>query len=100
MADLLWDGVSSFIGPDLMRSLPDARVPAWLSGELITRLAARRKARCESERHDHRHGSGQREAGAGSKYEPVFTDRLLATLVHLRIGGTHEALGVIRRRSA
>ncbi|WP_406503130.1 transposase family protein [Streptomyces sp. NBC_00212] len=33
--------------------------------------------------------------GAGPKYEFVFVDRLLATLVHLRNGLTHAALGVI-----
>ena len=32
---------------------------------------------------------------AGPKYELVFTDRLLVTLVHLRTGLTHEALGVL-----
>lgn len=36
-----------------------------------------------------------REAGAGPKYGLVFVDRLLVTLVHLRTGLTHEALGVI-----
>ncbi|MCX4792341.1 MULTISPECIES: transposase [unclassified Streptomyces] len=70
-------------------------VPKWLLGELVTELAARWEARCESERHDRRQGSRRREAGAGPKYELVFTDRLLATLVHLRTGLTYEALGVI-----
>jgi DDE superfamily endonuclease len=70
-------------------------VPEWLLGELVTELAARWEARCESERHDCRQGSRRREAGAGPKYELVFTDRLLATLVHLRTGLTYEALGVI-----
>ncbi|WP_229346892.1 transposase family protein [Streptomyces sp. UNOB3_S3] len=37
----------------------------------------------------------QRNAGAGPKYELVFVDRLPATLVHLRTGLTHAALGVI-----
>ncbi|WP_406423477.1 transposase family protein [Streptomyces sp. NBC_01589] len=32
---------------------------------------------------------------AGPKYELVFIDRLLVTLVHLRTGLTHEALGVL-----
>ncbi|MFB7531398.1 transposase family protein [Streptomyces sp. NPDC056178] len=64
-------------------------------GELVTELAARWEARCESERHDRRQGSRRREAGAGPKYELGFTDRLLATLVHLRTGLTYEALGVI-----
>lgn len=70
-------------------------VPEWLLGELVTELAARWEDRCESERHDRRQGSRRREAGAGPKYELVFTDRLLATLVHLRTGLTYEALGLI-----
>ncbi|MGY3206220.1 hypothetical protein ACVW19_006735 [Streptomyces sp. TE5632] len=37
----------------------------------------------------------RRKAGAGPKYELVFTDRVLVTLVRLRTGLTHEALGVI-----
>ncbi|MFF2808489.1 transposase family protein [Streptomyces sp. NPDC058000] len=44
---------------------------------------------------ERREGDRRREAGAGPKYELVFTDRLLATLVHLRTGLTHEALGVL-----
>ncbi|MGW3985444.1 transposase family protein, partial [Streptomyces mirabilis] len=34
----------------------------------------------------------QREAGAGPKYDLVFTDRVLVTLVHLRTGLPHAAL--------
>jgi hypothetical protein len=64
-------------------------------GELIEELAPRWEARCESARHERRRGARRRQAGAGPKYELVFTDRLLATLVHLRTGPTHEALGVI-----
>lgn len=63
--------------------------------ELIEELAPRWVSRCESARRDRREGSRRREAGAGPKYELVFTDRLLATLVHLRTGLTHEALGVL-----
>ena len=55
-------------------------------GELVIELAPQWEARCES---------GRRQAGAGPKYELVFTDRLLVTLAHLRTGLTHEALGVI-----
>jgi hypothetical protein len=33
--------------------------------------------------------------GPGPKYGLVFVDRLLVTLVHLRIGLTHQALGVV-----
>ena len=64
-------------------------------GELVTELAPWWEARCESGRRQRRRGDRRRQAGAGPKYELVFTDRLLATLVHLRTGLTHEALGVI-----
>ncbi|MCX4825798.1 transposase family protein [Streptomyces sp. NBC_01142] len=64
-------------------------------GALVTELAPRREARCESGRHDRRGWARQREAGAAPKYGLVFTDRLLVTLVHLRTWRTHEALGVI-----
>lgn len=64
-------------------------------GALVSELAPRWEARCESGRHDRRGRARQREAGAGPKYGLVFTDRLLVTLVHLRTGLTHEALGVI-----
>ncbi|MGW1428113.1 helix-turn-helix domain-containing protein [Streptomyces sp. NPDC002431] len=64
-------------------------------GALVEELAPRWEARCESARHQRREGARQRQAGAGPKHEFVFTDRLLATLVHLRTGLTHEALGVL-----
>ncbi|MEU6325668.1 transposase family protein [Streptomyces sp. NPDC047009] len=64
-------------------------------GALVAELASRWEARCESGRRQRREGARKREAGAGPKYELVFTDRLLATLAHLRTGLTHEALGVI-----
>ena len=65
-------------------------------GELVTELAPQWEARCESGRH--RPGAvapgGARRRWP--KFELVrFTDRLLVTLVHLRTGLTHEALGVI-----
>ncbi|MFD7735593.1 transposase family protein, partial [Kitasatospora phosalacinea] len=34
----------------------------------------------------------RRAVGAGAKYKLVFVDRLLATLVHLRHGVTHDVL--------
>src|SRR6478752_4468430 len=34
----------------------------------------------------------RRAVGAGAKCKPVFVDRLLATLVHLRHGVTHDVL--------
>jgi hypothetical protein len=63
-------------------------------GELVTELAPRWEARCESGRRQRRRGDRRRLAGAGPKYALVFTGRLLVTLVHLRTGLTHEALGV------
>ncbi|MEU9800352.1 transposase family protein [Streptomyces sp. NPDC051000] len=64
-------------------------------GELIEELAPRWDARCESVRRERRQGARRRQAGAGPKYELVFADRVLATLVHLRTGLSHEALAVI-----
>lgn len=64
-------------------------------GELIDGLAPRWEAHCESGRHERVGGARQRETGAGPKYELVFIDRLLATLVHLRTGLTHTALEAI-----
>ncbi|MFF1921893.1 transposase family protein [Streptomyces sp. NPDC058221] len=64
-------------------------------GALVSELAPRWGARCGSGRHDRRGRARQRESGAGPEYDLVFTDRLLVTLVHLRTGLTHEALGVI-----
>ncbi|MEU9356570.1 transposase family protein [Streptomyces sp. NPDC048301] len=58
-------------------------------------LATRWEARCVSGRRDRRGGVRQRDAAAGSQYELVFFDRLLATLVYLRTGLAHAALGVI-----
>ncbi|MFF7925520.1 hypothetical protein ACFZDP_30935 [Streptomyces mirabilis] len=52
-------------------------------------------ALCESGRHGRREGDRRRKAGAGPKYELVFSDRLLVTPGHLRTGLTHEALGVV-----
>jgi hypothetical protein len=64
-------------------------------GELIEELAPYWEARCESERRKRRDGARQREIGADPKCELVFIDRVLVTLVHLRTGLTHAALGVI-----
>ncbi|WP_073783717.1 transposase family protein [Streptomyces sp. CB01580] len=64
-------------------------------GELVGGLAQHWEARCESGRDERRGGARKREAGAGPKHELVFIDRVLATLVHLRTGLTHAALGVI-----
>lgn len=64
-------------------------------GELIEGLAPHWEARCESGRDERRGGARKREDGAAPEHELVFTDRLLATLVHLRTGLRHPALGVI-----
>ncbi|MFF3404415.1 transposase family protein [Streptomyces sp. NPDC002659] len=42
----------------------------------------------------------KRAAGAGAKYTLVFVDRLLATLVHLRQGVTHDVLACWSRWTA
>lgn len=41
--------------------------------------------------HERRGGDRRRAAGAGPKQRLVFTDRLLVTLVHLRLGLPHAA---------
>lgn len=70
-------------------------ISAQQLGELIAELATRWDARGESDRYKRRRGAWSRKAGAGPKYDLVFTDRVLVTLVHLRTGLTHEALGAI-----
>lgn len=57
-------------------------------GEWVAELAPCWVARCGSGRHERREVDRRREAGAGPKYELVFTDRLLVTLVHSRTGLT------------
>ncbi|MFF4830124.1 hypothetical protein ACFY20_46385 [Streptomyces sp. NPDC001312] len=57
-------------------------------------LAPRWQAWWESALRERRHGARRRQAGVGPKYELVFADRLLATLIHLRTGLTHQALAV------
>ncbi|MFB6961603.1 transposase family protein [Streptomyces sp. NPDC056309] len=49
-------------------------------------------ARCESALRERRGAARRREAGAGPKYDLVFADRVLITLVHLRTGLPHAAL--------
>ncbi|MEV6747508.1 transposase family protein [Streptomyces sp. NPDC051080] len=61
-------------------------------GDLSKELADLWLARCESALHQQRGTERQREAGAGPNYDLVFTDRVLATLVHLRTGLPHAAL--------
>ncbi|WP_220295378.1 transposase family protein [Streptomyces sp. MBT84] len=59
---------------------------------MIEELADPWLARCESSLDERRGGARQPEAGAGPKYDLVFTDRVLVTLVYLRTGLPHAAL--------
>lgn len=59
---------------------------------MIEELADPWLARCESLLDERRGGARQRAAGAGPKYDLVFTDRVLVTLVYLRTGLPHAAL--------
>lgn len=61
-------------------------------GDLLQELAPRWTAVRESALHERRGGARRRAAGAGRKQKLVFLDRLLATLVHLRLGLPHAAL--------
>ncbi|MDQ0681135.1 hypothetical protein QFZ56_000098 [Streptomyces achromogenes] len=61
-------------------------------GELLEELAPRWQAARESALHERRGGDRRRAAGAGPKQRMVFVDRLLVTLVHLRLGIPHAAL--------
>ncbi|MEU6980741.1 transposase family protein [Streptomyces sp. NPDC046371] len=72
--------------------ISDRRITG-LSAEVIAELVAevgplwheRHQARLESR-------PRKRAVGAGAKHQLVFIDRLLATLVHLRHGATHDVL--------
>ncbi|WP_328665805.1 transposase [Streptomyces sp. NBC_00322] len=61
-------------------------------GDLIEELADSWLAQCESALRERRGAARRRAAGAGPKYDLVFTDRVLVTLVHLRTGLPHAAL--------
>ncbi|MFF3916290.1 transposase family protein [Streptomyces sp. NPDC001852] len=61
-------------------------------GELLKELARRWQAAREAALHERRGGDRRRAAGAGPKQYLVFVDRLLVTLVHLRLGIPHAAL--------
>lgn len=61
-------------------------------GELLEELAPRWKAARESALRRRRGGDRRRAAGAGPKQRLVFVDRLLVTLVHLRLGLPHATL--------
>jgi hypothetical protein len=57
--------------------------------ELVVELGPRWQARQEARLADRLR---RRAVGAGARYRLVFLDRLLATLVHLRHGVTHDVL--------
>jgi hypothetical protein len=58
--------------------------------ELVAELGPRWQARQDARLADR---PRRRAVGAGARYRLVFLDRLLATLVHLRHGVTHDVLG-------
>jgi hypothetical protein len=57
--------------------------------ELVAELGSRGQARRDASLTDR---PRQRAVGAGARHRLVFVDRLLATLVHLRHGVTHDVL--------
>ncbi len=61
-------------------------------GELLEELAPKWQAARESALRERRGGDRKRAVGAGPKQRLVFVDRLLVTLVHLRLGLPHAAL--------
>jgi hypothetical protein len=66
-------------------------------GELLEELAPKWEAARESALRERRGGDRRRAAGAGPKQRLVFVDRLLVTLVHLRLGLPHAALAQMFR---
>jgi hypothetical protein len=64
-------------------------------GELIAELADPWTAAQQSTLLKRRGHPRQRAAGAGPHHQLVFTDRVLATLVHLRLQLPHHALAVL-----
>nr|WP_256178756.1 transposase [Kitasatospora aureofaciens] len=64
---------------------------------MLEELAPKWQAGRESVLRERRGGERRRAAGAGRKQRLVFTDRLLVTLVHLRLGLPHEALAELYR---
>ncbi|MFJ4866831.1 transposase family protein [Streptomyces sp. NPDC088748] len=72
--------------------ISDRRITG-LSAEVIAELVAE-VGPLSHERHQVRLESRPREraVGAGAKHRLIFIDRLLATLVHLRHGATHDVL--------
>lgn len=64
-------------------------------GELIEEVAPKWTARCESALRERRGGARRRAAGAGPAHQLVFVDRVLVTLVVLRLALPHAALAVL-----
>ncbi|MCX4869499.1 MULTISPECIES: transposase [unclassified Streptomyces] len=62
---------------------------------LVEELTGPWQAVVEGRRHEARGGARKREAGAGARHRPVFVDRLVATLIHLRHDLPHAALGLL-----
>jgi Helix-turn-helix of DDE superfamily endonuclease len=69
-------------------AVADRRVTG-LSREVLAELGPRWQARQNARPADR---PRQRAVGAGARHRLVFVDRLLATLVHLRHGVTHDVL--------
>lgn len=67
-------------------------IPRAHFGELPEELVPRWQAARESALRERRGGERRRAAGAGPSRKLVFVDRLLVTLVHLRLGLPHAAL--------
>ncbi|MFF3062134.1 transposase family protein, partial [Streptomyces sp. NPDC057909] len=66
-------------------------------GELLEELSPRWQAQRESALHVQRGGKRRRAEGAGRKPRLQLVDRLLVTLVHLRLGLPHAALAELYR---
>jgi hypothetical protein len=64
-------------------------LPREVLAELVAELSPRWQARRDARLADR---TGRRAVGAGARHRLVFLDRLLATLVHLRHGVTHDVL--------
>ncbi|MFI8915051.1 transposase family protein [Streptomyces sp. NPDC053513] len=62
---------------------------------LVEELAGPWQAAVEGRRHEARGGARKREAGVGARHRLVFTDRLVATLIHLRHDLPHSVLALL-----
>jgi len=64
-------------------------------GDLVVELAGAWTDQREGRLHDRRGGRRERRAGAGRKYELVFCDRVLLTLIYLRLDLPQRVLAVL-----